>query len=84
MPHNIPDLQWLIIMFFGSVIIYFLKKKDKLTDDHEKAVRENTLALVKLSLQMELVLKDLAKLPEIEKDLNNLGLKVRSMSKSET
>ncbi len=79
-PHTIPDLQWVIIMFMSAIIIYFLKKKDKATDEHEKALRENTFALVKLSLQMELVLKDLARLPEIEKDLNNLGIKVRSMT----
>lgn len=80
MPHSIPDLQWIIIMFMGAIIIYFLKKKDKATDDHERALKENTFALIKISMQMEIVMKDLAKLPEFEKDLNNLGLKVRSMS----
>lgn len=79
MPQSIPQLQWFILIFFGSVIIYFLKKKDKSTDDHEKALRENTFALVKLSVQMENALKQLERLPEIEKDLSNLGSKVRSM-----
>jgi len=82
MPHTIPDLQWFVIMFMGAIIIYFLKKKDKSTDEHEKALRENTFALVKLSCQMEIVLKQLERLPEIERDLSNLGQKVRSMSNS--
>ena len=79
LPHTIAELQWVVILFMGAIIIYFLKKKDKASDEHEKALRENTFALIKLSMQMELVLKDLAKLPELEKDLNNLGIKVRSL-----
>lgn len=79
-PHNVSELQWLFILLFGSLIVYFLKKRDKAFDEHERALRENTFALVKLSLQMELVLKELSKIPEMEKDLNNIGEKVRSIT----
>ena len=79
-PHSITDFQWLVIVFFGTVIIYFLKKKDKVIEDHEKALRENTFALMKLSMQMENALRELTKLPTMEKDLNNLGEKVRNLS----
>ena len=79
-PHTITDLQWFFIIFFGTVIIYFLKKRDKVFDEHEKALRENTLALVKLTVQIEFLTKASARVEVLEHDVNQLGEKVRNMS----
>ena len=80
MPHTASELEWLVIIFLGMVIIYFLKKRDKAFDEHERALRENTLALVKLTVQIEFLTKASARVEVLEHDLNQLGEKVRNLS----
>lgn len=83
-PKSIYELVWFglgaIIMLLIHTLTFFLKKDSQKSEKAELALNENTHAILKLTLQMELVLKQLEKLPEIEKDLNLLGAKVRDLS----
>ena len=44
-------------------------------------MHENTLAVTKLTVQMEYLNKSIERLPEMEKDINSIGEKVRRMQK---
>jgi hypothetical protein len=79
-PETLDNLLWLItialITLLASITAFFVRKT--LNDSHEKttslenALKENSIAVIKLTFQIE----------NIEKDLNNLGVKIRSMDGS--
>ena len=50
-------------------------KLDKLTN----ALQENTLAISRLEVKMELMTKAIDLVPELERDLNKLGQKIREI-----
>ena len=48
--------------------------------EHVKALAENTLAIAKLTVKLDFLEKRLEELPELRKDLDNLGAKLRSVA----
>jgi hypothetical protein len=65
------SISMAIIILQVAVVAFFLKEQ-------AKALKENTHAVIRLSAQLEFVLEEVHKIPEIQSDLNKLGSKLRS------
>lgn len=77
-----------VIVFFALKELWGLFKNDKkesgkVMQEHTKATQENTLSIVRLQVQIEMLLKAVEALPELRKDLDNVGGIVREMRRSQ-
>lgn len=64
-----------IIVFLLKEIVTWFKNERK---DHAKALHENTLAVTRLTIQIEHLERQVRVIPELEKDVAALGAKLRS------
>jgi hypothetical protein len=75
LPTNLYQFLWTlgcgVIVLQIAVVGFFLK-------EWAKDLKKNTEAVIKLTAQMDMILSQVMKIPSLEKDVNNLGAKVRS------
>lgn len=75
-----------VSLFLLKEIWSFFKTKEthneSKTDKLVEAIQQNTLAVTRLTVRMELLEKRIELVPAIQNDLAKLGQKVRDMSKS--
>jgi hypothetical protein len=80
------DLQWLL-MFLGALGGYLVKWAfEKISKQNEDTLKENTEAtvslthsVIKLEVKMDLLLKAVEKIPELEKDVARMGASMREL-----
>ena len=77
------DIIILLLTVTFAVIGYLLKKvlsnfESKMAES-TRAVQENTLAVVKLNTQMEMIFKQLERVYQMEKDLDAVHGKLRTL-----
>lgn len=63
----------------GILALWIIKEAFSDYKGMKKALNENTLAITKLTVEFNNFQKRTEKIPEMEKDLNALGSKVRGM-----
>lgn len=80
------DVDKLIVINLGALCLFILKEIFNWAKDAETKLKDamiqNTLAVHRLTVKLEFIEKRLESVPEIRKDLDGLGEKVRSLVKS--
>lgn len=70
----------LAVLWLGREIIgKRIKKNEEKTNDLEKTIRENTLAVTELRVEIRHLLDAVKELPEMRKDIDQAHMKIRAM-----
>lgn len=75
---SLISLLCLILGFLFSRLTSF---GSNFVQKHMEVLQQNTHAIIKLETQMELLIKRLDSISQLEKDVNSLGQRYRSLSK---
>ena len=89
-PKDFKEILAYVITGLLAIIAYYVKRDKKALDDNteeikalNKELNKLNVSVIKLEVVLGLIVERTDQIPEMQKDLNMLGEKVRKMNKGE-